>query len=131
MQSFTTQLSVTFLGDNKYVVISPLVFEDDNYVITIKEGFVYNGANIPPEMTSLIGCPMDYIMALSSCIHDGLYASAKLSRRDSDKIFYYCMISLGKNKTEALVIYKAVRLFGGPSYDKIRNADLVSVVKKV
>ena len=35
MNEFTTQLSVTFLGDNKYVVISPLVFNGEKYIVTV------------------------------------------------------------------------------------------------
>ncbi len=118
MNEFITQLSITFLGDKKYVVTSPLTFETSDYIITVLEGFVYNGANIPDEATSIIGCSMDYAMALSSCIHDALYTSKLLSRKDSDKIFYACMLSLGKSRLEALAIYKIVRLFGGSNYNR-------------
>ena len=121
MNGFTTQLSVTFLSDNKYVVISPLVFENDKYIVTVLEGFVYNGANIPEELTSMVGCSMEYAMAMSSCIHDALYASNLVSRKEADKIMYRAMISLGKNQLEAIAIYKAVRVFGDIYYRSREN----------
>lgn len=98
--------------------------------IEIYKGFIWDGASIPRELWDDIGCPLDFV--LESLIHDGLYRTHLLSRKEADKIFHHLLIRNGVSEVKAKVMYLAVRLGGGASYDEASEIaeyrNLVSVI---
>lgn len=125
---FTSTLKIEVLKDGKYKLISPLSFKDENIIITIHEGFIYDGASIPKSLWSIIGCPMDY--AYESCLHDALYSSKIFSRKESDKYFFKALKDRGVSLILAKEMYLGVR-FGGEAHfgsDSIADArEFISV----
>lgn len=110
--SFESQLSVTYLAVDKFVVTAPLIFNSGKYQITVLDGFVFDGASIPEFLQSVMGGSMSYALAYASCVHDALYSSHLLSRKDADKILYYALLAMDYDRIMALIVYKAVRQFG-------------------
>ncbi|WP_368730423.1 DUF1353 domain-containing protein [Escherichia coli] len=51
-------------------------------------------------------------------MHDYLYFSKQLSKKESDKIFYQAMRTEKVNRNLAFIIYLAVRVFGRKSWEK-------------
>lgn len=54
----------------------------------------------------------------SAMVHDWLYATAYVSRRQADRVFYDFMVLEGVGRIRARLIYYAVRVFGDLFYDK-------------
>jgi hypothetical protein len=114
---YTVDLRV--LGKQRYQLLNSISYIDDNWIITVMKGFMYDGASIPRSLWDNIGCPIDY--AYASAIHDGLYRSRLLGRKDCDKIFYNALLQSGEHKTTALSMYLAVRAGGQQAYDDARH----------
>ena len=110
------------IENGKYHLLEDLVFEVPSYIITVRSGFIWNGANIPKSLRGLVGCPMDY--AYESCLHDALYASKLFSRKDCDKLFHKALLARGVNEPLAKAMYLAVRVGGNENYgtESIVNA---------
>lgn len=113
---FKSYLKFMLIENGKYHLLDDLVFEAPSYIITVHSGFIWNGANIPKALQSLIGCPMDY--AYESCLHDALYASKLFSRKDCDKLFHKALLARGVDSPLAKAMYLAVRVGGEPNYGK-------------
>lgn len=126
---FTTKLDIRFVDVNVYELINPLKFNTDKYEIEIKSGFKFDGGSIP-RLFQAIECPMSYAMAYASCVHDALYGSGKLSRKEADKVFYKALIACGMGTLEALAIWKAVRIGGEDHYKPSKNDNNLAVVLK-
>lgn len=75
------------LNSKYYQLDSFLSFENSELKITIKPGFVTDGASIPRIFWSLIGCPFSGKYVGSAIIHDGLFKSHVLSEKDTNKLF--------------------------------------------
>lgn len=114
---FHSKLEVRFDAEDQYTLLSPLVFQSKKYTITVLDGFKWNGANIPKLLQGFTECPMSYQMAYASCLHDALYASKLLNRKDCDKIFYEALAALGMDKAEAYTYYLGVRAGGESFYE--------------
>lgn len=102
------------IENGKYHLLNDLVFEAPEYIITVHSGFIWNGANIPQSLQSIIGCPMDY--AYESCLHDALYASKLFSRKDCDKLFHKALLARQVDEPLAKAMYLAVRIGGDENY---------------
>lgn len=111
---FTSYLKFMLIENGKYHLLDDLVFEAPEYLITIYSGFIWNGANIPQSLQSIVGCPMDF--AYESCLHDALYASKLFSRKDCDKLFHKSLLARGVNPSLAKAMYLAVRVGGEENY---------------
>lgn len=109
------------------------VFKLDHYFryissrgeITVPTGFLTDGASIPSPFWSILSPFGPYFPA--ALIHDYLYshrsdAHHRMSRRDADLIFKEAMFNLGVGWLTRETIFRAVRLFGGPSYKPHRHA---------
>jgi len=98
---------------------TPSVFPD----ITIKRGFMWNGASIP-KVARMILSNEEFGVLEASCAHDLLYANGgranselKLTRKQSDTIFRHELKSYGIGSVRAYLAYKAVRIFGGSHWN--------------
>lgn len=108
-------VDVKLLGNGNYKLLTPIHYSTDKYTIYVSEGFVWDGASIPRELWEAVGCPMDF--PFSSCIHDALYRSHLLSRKEADKVFHSVLLSTGVNQVKAKAMYLGVRLGGDESYN--------------
>jgi len=117
-----SQLNVEVLKDGRFKLLSSVHYEMEDKTITIHEGFVWDGASIPRELWSVVGCPCSYLV--ESCLHDALYASKIFPRKDCDKYFYKALKTRGVSLITAKELYLGVR-FGGEEHfgsDSIADA---------
>ena len=108
-------IDIRVLGIQQYQLLNDIEFKSSKYLIRIYKGFIYDGASIPSSLWDDVGCPIDF--AFESAIHDGLYRSRLLTRKECDKVFYEALIYKGVSKPKALAMYLAVRAGGEQAYD--------------
>lgn len=113
MSSFTEPLTLTKLKDGLWKVdraFKYYVGEDgSDDIISIKKGFITDGASIPRPFFSLIGGPMgEYVQ--SAVVHDYGYQIMERPRKEVDKIFLEGMKVLGVSFWKRHIMYRAVRM---------------------
>lgn len=108
-------VAIRILSQRNYQLVEDVTVETNKYKIFIAKGMVFNGADIPEAMFSLIGCPMDF--ALESLVHDAMYRSRVISRYEADNIFYELLLQQGVNSLLARKMYLAVRIGGYKAYE--------------
>lgn len=131
MPRFNTSLDVRLIGEQCFLLLNPLEFENAQFKITVLAGFDFDGASIPQSLWSVIGCPMGGLYSMAACLHDALYASKIFDRKTCDKLFHQAMLSSKVDSELAKKMYLAVRAFGGLAYnsadDLPKYRDLITV----
>ena len=115
---FHSTLDIRILGEQKFQLLAPLVYEDDKFDITVMEGFTFNGGSIPRLFRS-IECPLGGVGSKAFCIHDILYGTQLVGRYEADRTLYKALIEQGMDRVIAIAIYLAVRAGGSSAYDNI------------
>lgn len=126
---FTGKTILERIDSKNYKINSNLSFENNDFKVTVKKGLVTDGASIPRIFWSIIGCPSNGKYVGSAIIHDGLYMSEIISRKDADKIFLDMLKHNGIGYIKRNLMYFAVRL-GGYFVWRKHNQDTVSLNKK-
>ena len=98
---------------DKYMLIED--FELDG--IIVPKYFLFNGCSIPTIFYSVVGTPYDPRFVKSALIHDWLYYIHIIDKDRADKIFYNNLLRCGVNKAKALIMYNAVKMFGGVAWE--------------
>jgi len=88
--------------------------------IEVPAGFVTDFASIPRAVWSYLS-PEDPVILYPSVIHDFLYTKPPgggafgraISRADADAVLREAMLASGARSTQAWVVFRSVRLFGG------------------
>ena len=111
-------LKVNIVDENVYILLEDVVIESLGYKTTVKAGFDFDGASIPKWLWSIYGSPLNGDYVVASLIHDGLYASQKVSKSVSDKIFLDIMKQSNVGYIKRTSMYLAVKLFGGKAWKK-------------
>ena len=119
---FKGRLNITVNGSQEYILTNPLVWQDGEYNITVKSGFVFDGASIPKALWSIIGSPMTGGYQRAGCLHDALYASQILDRKIADDIFLESMKSDGVSYFKRYSMYWAVRSFGYSAWNENKKS---------
>lgn len=110
------ELKVNIVDDNVFILFEDVVVESLGYNITVKKGFDFDGASIPKWLWSIYGSPLNGNYVVASLIHDGLYASQKVSKSVSDKIFLDVMKQSNVGYIKRTSMYLAVKMFGGKDW---------------
>ena len=110
------ELKVNIVDDNVFILFEDVVVESLGYNITVKKGFDFDGASIPKWLWSIYGSPLNGDYVVASLIHDGLYASQKVSKSVSDKIFLDVMKQSNVGYIKRTSMYLAVKMFGGKDW---------------
>ena len=95
-----------------YKLNSRLTYENEKYKVTIKQGLVTDGASIPRIFWSLVGCPTSGKYVGSALIHDGLYCSEIISRKEADELFLDMLKDNGVCTIKRYIMFAAVRIGG-------------------
>ena len=111
-------LELEIINENLFVLSKDKTVESLGYSITVKKGFDFDGASIPKWLWSIYGSPLNGNYVVASLIHDGLYASQKVSKKVSDKIFLDIMKQSNVGYVKRTSMYLAVKLLGGKAWDK-------------
>lgn len=105
----------------------------DQFKITIKEGFTYDGCSIPRILWPLSGSPFTGNYMVAALVHDSIYATHLFSRDVADEIFYEIMRDWGIWWYSAYVKWAGVHIGGGGAWDDItpekikQNRELVTI----
>lgn len=85
-------------------------------IIEAPEGLITDGASVPRALWSVFDPFGEYFKA--AVIHDFLYSPANIlwDRWDSDAVFKEAMFNTGMPWHRREIIYRAVRMFGAPSF---------------
>lgn len=87
-----------------------ILVNDEVVSITIPRGFRTDFASVPRVFYGLL--PPTGRYGLAALVHDYLYATKVLTRRQADQVFLHLMKSYGVNKVVAVIMYRASRWFG-------------------
>jgi hypothetical protein len=128
MKAFNGEVVLEELDGSFWRLQNDFSYENDNVKITVKSGFITDGASIPRWLWSIVGNPLESDLLKPAIIHDGLYAIMKLTRLESDKLLKEMLLFNGTAKIKAFLVYYAVRLFGGSHWDK-NTADMMNFVE--
>ena len=106
------ELKVNIVNENVFILSEDKTVESLGYSVTVKNGFDFDGASIPKWLWSIYGSPLNGNYVVASLIHDGLYASQKVAKRISDKIFLDVMKQSNVGYIKRTSMYLAVTMFG-------------------
>ena len=105
-------------GDGLYLVRGSLSYENHELIVTVTDGFLTDGASIPKYLWGIVGSPFEGLYTEAAVIHDGLYGSHRLTKKQSDNLFLEMMKSSGVSWHKRYLMYYAVKYFGGSSWNK-------------
>lgn len=109
-------LELEIINENQFILSKDKTVESLGYSITVKKGFDFDGASIPKWLWSIYGSPLNGNYVAASLIHDGLYASQKVSKIVSDKIFLDVMKQSDVGYIKRTSMYLVVKLLGGKNW---------------
>ena len=101
------------VSNREYCLLEDYTVYVKDYSITVKEGFIFDGASLPRVTWSLIGCPFIGAYTIPALIHDALYASEIVSRKEADDIFLDLLEEYGVGYLKRYSMYWGVRAGGG------------------
>ena len=109
-------LELEIVNENVFILSKDKTVESLGYSVTVKKGFDFDGASIPKWLWSIYGSPLNGNYVVASLIHDGLYASQKVSKSVSDKIFLDIMKQSSVGYIKRTSMYLAVRVLGSKDW---------------
>ena len=113
---FLTDLTVKEGRNQEWELVHDLIYQGAREGFLVPRTFTTDFASVPRMFWSIIPPTGDYTKA--AVIHDWLYVSKEVSRKDADGIFERIMREAGVNKIKRSVMWAAVRLFGGFIWSK-------------
>ena len=111
MSGFLAPPRVEFLDDNHAQLLAPLTYDSPRVGrITVPAGFTTDFASVPR-------LPFAYWLAGNTAprpanVHDWLYQTKALTRRQADAVFYEAMGAWGMMGWRRWLMWSAVRAFG-------------------
>ena len=124
MKTIETVFPIPFLGEyignGKFKLEKPFEYWNPPVKVKVPAGFITDGASIPRFAWSLIGSPWSGRYARAAIIHDYLYFTKTVSRKEADRIFLQAMQILKVNWFKRRAMWLAVRLFAGAGWNKKR-----------
>jgi hypothetical protein len=118
MQQFNGDVVLEELDKGFWKLQDDFSYENDSIKVTVKSGFITDGASIPKAFWSVVGNPLENDLLKPAIIHDGLYTLMQLPRFECDKLLKEMLLLTGASKARAYFIYYAVRLGGGSHWEK-------------
>lgn len=127
MSQFLTTLKTEQLGKWDHRLLADLVLEDDVHGRLVAEiGFKTNFASLS-ALHNVFLFPLYALVAgygnYSATIHDKLYTTGSLSRKQADKVLYRALRAEGVAKWRAWIFWAGARIGGAKHYSgsKIRS----------
>lgn len=125
MSKFLTTLKSEQLGKWRHKLLDELVLDDDVAgVIKVPAGFVTDFASIKAlhnvflySLYALVASYGNY----ASTVHDYLYYTGDLTRKNCDDVLYRALRAEGVAKWRAWLFWAGVRIGGAKSYTAHRN----------
>lgn len=99
--------------------------------LTVRAGFVFDGASIPAVFWATKGHPLSHNHLRSSLLHDALYAAQVLDRATADKLFLDFMHHADcVDWYTRSTIYSAVRTCGGKAW-KEKSPESIAAAREL
>lgn len=121
-------VKIALLPKNKAELLEDFYYENDYYKITVKPGFVFDGASIPKFFWRLIGHPFSYKLIRAALIHDILYATEYLNRQTADDLFSAMLDESDVLDWKEYLMYTAVRVGGEDVWDNHTEEGIVDAL---
>ena len=86
------------------------------FYITVRKGFIFDGASIPRALWRLCGHPMEVPRVAAALAHDWLYASHAVDRATADAIYREICRMVGISWLRYSVEYGTLRVCGGAAW---------------
>lgn len=106
---------------DRVILLKDFIWDDPILgIIKVPKGFLFDGASIPGWCWSLINLhPFSSEVVKGGLIHDWLYRTRVLDRKDADEVFRRILRYEGVlSDLKISIIYQAVRVAGESSYNK-------------
>ena len=116
---FPQSLDMTFLEDDKFYLIKDFVYISVHFGdITCPETYLTDGASIPRWSQWMVGSPWSGKYPRAAVIHDWLCSSdgeilgtdKRITKKESDQVFWEMMEFLGVGFIKRHMMYRAVRI---------------------
>jgi hypothetical protein len=122
-------ISIEKISNSEYSLLKDVTVESLGYRITVMKGLEFDGASIPKMFWSIIGSPFTGKYTRSALVHDALYMSESLTRKEADSVFLGLMKQDGVSLLKRNVMWGAVRI-GGYFVWKKHKSHMVEINKK-
>lgn len=86
--------------------------------LTIPKGFIFDGNSIPRRLWFWFGHPLEGEQVIAAMVHDYLYRTTLLSRKDADFLYYCILRKIGVCFIKRSLMWLGVRLGGWLHYGK-------------
>lgn len=118
-------LHLTRFKDPVYILTRPITWSPDSpnsnfKPVTVPKGFVTDLASIPPFFFFALRPDGKYTHP--AIVHDYLYWTQTVSRKEADEIFRIGLKEFDTGKIQSIGIYKAVRWGGGTAWNNNKKA---------
>ncbi len=97
--------------------------EAHGFVFTIAKGYQFDGASIPPVFWIAFYSPYDPKVIKAALVHDFLYDTHEVSRKEADQVFKSFLEEKGVPRPRAFLMWLAVRMFGWIGWRKPNPQD--------
>ncbi len=98
-------------------LLEPFGFVDSKGVHwDVSQGYISNGASIPPTLWPVVGGPLDGPYRDAAVIHDYYCEKRNRSSDDTHLMFYEAAVARGTSENIASTMYMGI-IFGGPRWD--------------
>jgi len=112
---FVTELHVKEGKNDRWELLQDLVYEGARDTFVVPASFTTDFASVPRAFWNIVPPTGKYTKA--AVLHDWLYSSHEVSRKDADGIFLRVMKESGVGLIKRHMMYRAVRLFGRKAYN--------------
>lgn len=85
---------------------------ENDAVLTIRRGYVFDGASIPRLFWRVAGHPFEMPLLVAATCHDALYSAELFARGECDRVFRELMRRTGIGRIKRNVVWMAVRAAG-------------------
>ncbi len=119
MQEFSSlHVDVRFLAKNRAKLLEDFSYENNQFKITVKKGFIFDGASVPRFFWRVVGHPFSYALIRAALVHDVMYASEYFKREVADELFSEMLDISGVSELKEDVMTLGVRIGGGDVWDE-------------
>lgn len=132
MQEFRGKIILEKIEDKEfaYLVLDPVSYENKKYLIEVSGGWETDGASVPKVFQNIFSSYAEQTI-FAAIIHDALYMSEALPRKECDLIFLELLKLKGVGWFKRRVMYRAVRLGGGFVWKKHKKSKVKKAKKFV
>ena len=110
---FNGEITIKRVNVKRWELVGDVSYQNEKLKVTAKSGLKTDGASIPRAFWGVIGSPLTGKYVKSAILHDALYASEALPRKQCDELFREMLKAEGVSMWRRNTMYWAVRAGGG------------------